>query len=62
MFPFFTPLKTPENQRFSGVFRGYKMRTLAKNGLIKSLHTSCKAKTWNSDTLGKKIIKQEMVS
>ena len=27
------PLKTPENQRFSGVFRGYKMGTLARNGL-----------------------------
>ena len=27
------PLKTPENQRFSGVFRGYKMKTLAWNGL-----------------------------
>ena len=33
MFPFYTPLKTPENQRFSGVFRGYKMGTLARNGL-----------------------------
>ena len=27
------PLKTPENQRFSGIFRGYKMGTLARNGL-----------------------------
>ena len=27
------PLKTPENQRFSGVFRGYKMGTLAGNEL-----------------------------
>ena len=27
------PLKTPENQRFSGVFKGYKMRALTKNGL-----------------------------
>ena len=26
-------LKTPENQRFSGVFRGYKLGTLARNGL-----------------------------
>ena len=25
-------LKTPENKRFSGVFRGYKMGTLAKIG------------------------------
>ena len=33
MFPFYTPPlppppKTPENKRFSGVFRGNKMRTL----------------------------------
>ena len=27
------PLKTPENQRFSGVFRGYKIGTLTRNGL-----------------------------
>ena len=27
--PILYPLKTPENQRFSGVFRGYKMKTLA---------------------------------
>ena len=27
------PLKTPENQRFSGVFRGYKIGPLAKIGL-----------------------------
>ena len=33
MFPFH-PLKTPENQRFSGIFRGYKIGTLAKNGLL----------------------------
>ena len=26
-------LKTPENQSFSGVFRGYKMSPLARNGL-----------------------------
>ena len=25
-------LKTPENQRFSGVFRKYKMGTLVRNG------------------------------
>ena len=31
------PLKTPENQRFSGVFRGYKMGRLLRNGLIKAL-------------------------
>ena len=29
------PLKTPENQRFSGVFWGHKMGTLTKNGLNK---------------------------
>ena len=37
MFPFYTPLKTPENQRFSGVFRGYKMGTSAGNGLIEKM-------------------------
>ena len=29
------PLKAPENLWFSGVFRGYKMRIFARNGLIK---------------------------
>ena len=29
-------MKTPENQRFSGIFRGYKMGTLARNGLIRN--------------------------
>ena len=33
--PILYSLKTPENQRFSGVFRGHKMKTLAKNGLMK---------------------------
>ena len=33
MFPFYTPLKTPENQRFSDVFSGCRMGTLAKNRL-----------------------------
>ena len=32
--PILYPLKIPENQRFSGVFRGYKMGPLAGNGLI----------------------------
>ena len=32
--PILYPLKTLENQRFSGVFRVYKMGTLAGNGLI----------------------------
>ena len=27
--------KAPENQRFSGVFMGYKMGTLARHGLIR---------------------------
>ena len=35
--PILHPLKTPENQRFSGVFRGYKMGTLAGNGLKKNM-------------------------
>ena len=34
MLPFWTPLKT-EDFWFAGVFRGYKMETLAKNGLVK---------------------------
>ena len=29
--PILDPLKTPENQRFSGVFRRYETRVLAKN-------------------------------
>ena len=33
MFLFYTPLKTSENQKLSGVFRGYKMGTLARNAL-----------------------------
>ena len=32
-FLFYTPWKYQENQRFSAVFRGCKMRTLARNGL-----------------------------
>ena len=31
MFSFYTPLTTPENQSFSGVFTGYRMEALAKN-------------------------------
>ena len=31
--PIFYPLKTPENPWFSGVYRRYRMGTLAKNGL-----------------------------
>ena len=32
--PTLHPLKTPENQSFSDVFRGYKMGTLFRNGLM----------------------------
>ena len=32
--PITCPLKTPENLSFSGVFRGYIMGTMARNGLI----------------------------
>ena len=31
--PILYPLKTPENLWFSGVFKGYKMGTLARYGL-----------------------------
>ena len=31
--PILYPLKTPENQRFSGVFKGFKMGTFARNAL-----------------------------
>ena len=31
--PILYPVKTPENFWFSGVFMGYKMGTLARNGL-----------------------------
>ena len=33
--PILHPLKTPGNQKASGVFREYKMRVMAQNGLIK---------------------------
>ena len=35
--PILFPLKTPENQRFSGVLRRFKIGTLARNGLRKVL-------------------------
>ena len=41
MFPFYTPLETPENQRFSGVFRRYKMGKLARNWLISHYKLLC---------------------
>ena len=28
-----SPIKTPDNQKFSGIFRGYERRALARNGL-----------------------------
>ena len=31
--PILYPLKTPENQIFSGVFKGYRMGTFARDGL-----------------------------
>ena len=33
--PILYPLKTPENQRFSSVFRRYKIGTLARNELMR---------------------------
>ena len=36
--PILHPLKTPENHRFSSVFRGYKTGTLAGNGLTSTSH------------------------
>ena len=33
MFHSFTPCTTPENQRVSDIFEGYKMETLGRNGL-----------------------------
>ena len=33
--PILYPLKTPANQKTSGVVRGYKMRTMTQNGLLK---------------------------
>ena len=38
--PILHSLKTTENQRFSGIFRGYKMGILARNGLILIGNTS----------------------
>ena len=33
--PILCPLKTPGKQKASGVFREYKMRRMAQNGLMK---------------------------
>ena len=43
MFPFYSPWKYQKIKRFFGVFRGYKMRTLIRNGLIYSLPNPVKA-------------------
>ena len=40
-YSYFIPLKTPENQRYSGVFRGYKIGILARNGLKCHLCLQC---------------------
>ena len=48
-FPISYPLKTSENQRFSGVFRGYKMGTLAGNGFENSYHMENACAKNNSD-------------
>ena len=37
--PILYPLKTPENLCFSGIFRGYKMGTLTRNGLKEKNHS-----------------------
>ena len=38
MFPFYIP-ENIRKPRFSGVFRGYKMGTLARNGFMERLKT-----------------------
>ena len=46
------PLKTLENVWFSGVFKGYKMETLAENGLkIKKLKNKHRKELTNKQTL-----------
>ena len=39
MFPFYTPWKQQKTKGFSGVFRGYKMGKLARNGLMRDLNS-----------------------
>ena len=39
---FLYPLKTPENKRFLGVFRGYGMINVACNGLIILIQSICR--------------------
>ena len=36
--PILYPLRAPENQRFFGVFRGYKMEALARTEIISQPH------------------------
>ena len=43
--PILYPLKTPENQRFSYVFRGSKIGALARNGSIHYFYFIC---IWNA--------------
>ena len=43
--PILHPLKTPENLWFSGVFRRYKIGTLARNGLLYPFMKCCEALT-----------------
>ena len=50
------PLKTPENLSFSGVFRGYKMRTLARNGLIKL--SKLRPSVFHKDKLSSSLIRK----
>ena len=44
-FPILYPLKTPENLWFSGVFREYKMGTLARNRLKRCSKFKKRSKT-----------------
>ena len=34
MFPFYTPMESPENLWFYGIFRSYYMEALTRNKLI----------------------------
>ena len=43
--PILYPLKTQDNIWFSGFFRGYKMGTLAGNGLLNNLRVVERART-----------------
>ena len=43
---FLYPLKTSDNQRFSDIFRGYKKRPVAKNGLNSCPHVFYRIYAW----------------